>query len=97
MLGLKCHTESTASLPFVLCLGGTCTVKLLPVTDGNGRPLALDAVQAVRITRNGQSVTVIFCHKTSAHDAALLCADGCVGHGSVLVFTPQSPDGLCLR
>lgn len=57
VLGLKCHTESTASLPFVLCLGGTCTVELLPVTDGNGRPLASDAVQAVRITRNGQSIT----------------------------------------
>lgn len=97
VLGLKCHTESTASLPFVLCLGGTCTVKLLPVTDVNGRPLASDAVQAVRITRNGQSVTVIFCHKTGVHNAALLCADGCMGHGSILVFTPQCPDGLCLR
>lgn len=97
VLGLKYHTKSTAILPFVLCLGGTCKIELLPVTDGNGRPLASDAVQAVRITRNGQSVTVIFCHKTGAHDAALLCADGCVGHGSVLVFTPQSPDGLCLR
>ena len=97
VLGLKCHTKSTASLPFVLCLGGTCTVELLPVTDGNGLPLASDAVQAVRITRDGQSVTVIFCHKTGAHDAALLCADGCAGHGSVLVFTPQSPEGFCLR
>lgn len=97
MLGLKCHTQSTVSLPFVLCLGGTCTVESLPVTDGSGRPLASDAVQAVRITRDGQSVTVIFCHKTGVHDAALLCADGCVGHGSVLVFTPQSPEGLCLR
>ena len=96
-LCLRTETGSTAVLPFVLCLGGTCTVELLPVTDGNGRFLPLEDVQAVRITRNSEAVTVIFCHKTGFHDAALLCAGGCVGHGSILVFTPQEANGLCLR
>lgn len=96
-LGLKCSTGSTAALPFVLCLGGTCTVQLLPVTDGNGRLLTPDVAQAIRIIRNGQSVTVIFCHQPGPHSASLLCAENCVGHGNVLVFTPQNPEGFCLR
>ena len=96
-LCLHSKTGSMAALPFVLCLGGTCTVELLPVTDGNGRALSPEEVQAVRVTQNGQATTVFFCHKAGAHDAALLCAGGCVGHGRTLVFSPQSPDGLCLR
>lgn len=96
-LCLKTETGSTAALPFVLCLGGRCEVELLPVEDGNGRPLSPEETQAVRITRNGQAVTVIFCHQTGPQDAALLCAGGCVGHGTVLVFPPQSQSGICLR
>ncbi len=96
-LCLRTETGSAAALPFVLCLGGKCNVELLPVTDGNGRSLPPEEVQAVCITRNGDAVTVIFCHKTGFHDAALLCAGGCVGHGSVLVFTSQEANGLCLR
>ena len=96
-LCLQSETESTASLPFVLCLGGCCTVQLLPVTDGYGHPLPAESVQSVCITRNGQSTTVILCHQTGSHDAALLCAGGYTGHGQILIFTPQDPAGSCLK
>ena len=40
--------------------------------------------------------TILFSHRTGPHNGALLCADGYAGRGNVLVFTPQTPQGLCL-
>lgn len=96
-LCLQSECGDTASLPFVLCLGGSCTVQLLPVTDGYGHPLPAGSVQGIRITRNEQSIVVILCHQTGPQDAALLCADSYTGHGQILIFTPQDPAGFCLK
>lgn len=95
-LRLTTRTTGTTALPFVLSLGGPCTAALLPVSTAYGQELPADTAQALRITREGTDYTLIFVHKRGPHDGALLCAGGCTGRGNVLLFTPQSLDGLCL-
>ena len=95
-LRLTTQITGTTALPFVLCLGGTCKAVLLPVSTAYGQELPPDTAQALRISREGADYTLIFVHKRDPHDGALLCAGGCSGRGNVLLFTPQSPDGLCL-
>lgn len=95
-LQLTTRTTGTAALPFVLSLGGPCTAALLPVSTAYGQKLPDDTAQALRITRGDADYTLIFVHKRGPHDGALLCAGGCTGRGNVLLFTPQSLDGLCL-
>lgn len=96
-LRLTTRTTGTTALPFVLSLGGSCTAALLPVSTAYGQELPADTAQALRITREGTDYTLIFVHKRGPHDGALLCAGGCIGRGNVLLFTPQSPNGLCLN
>lgn len=96
-LCLTTQTRGTTALPFVLSLGGGCTAQLLPVTTGYGQTLPADTAQALRIIRQGREYTLIFVHKTGSHDGALLCAGGHTGRGNVILFTPQSPEGLCLN
>lgn len=60
------------------------------------QPLPPGTAGAVRIRRDGAESTVLFSWQAGSHDAGLLCAGDCTGHGNVLVFTPQCPQGLCL-
>ena len=66
------------------------------MTDGAGKPLDPRLAQGVRVTKDGRSRTVLFSWQAGAHEAGLLCADGCMGHGTALAFTPECPDGLYL-
>ena len=84
------------ALVWVLSLGGPCQAELVPVSTGAGQPLPPDMAGAVRIRRDGAESTVLFSWQAGSHDAGLLCAGDCTGHGNVLVFTPQCPQGLCL-
>ena len=76
--------------------GGPCQAELVPVSTGAGQPLPPGTAGAVRIRRDGAESTVLFSWQAGSHDADLLCAGDCTGHGNVLVFTPQCPQGLCL-
>lgn len=76
--------------------GGLCQAELVPVSTGAGQPLPPGTAGAVRIRRDGAESTVLFSWQAGSHDADLLCAGDCTGHGNVLVFTPQCPQGLCL-
>lgn len=96
-LCLTTQTHGTTALPFVLSLGGGCKAELLPVTTAYGLSLPADTAQALHIVRQGREYTLIFVHKCGPHDGALLCAGGHTGRGNVILFTPQSPDGLCLN
>lgn len=96
-LCLTTQTHGTTALPFVLSLGGGCIAQLLPVTTGYGQSLPADTAQALHIVQQGREYTLIFVHKSGPHDGALLCAGGHTGRGNVILFTPQSPDGLCLN
>ena len=84
------------ALVWVLSLGGPCQAELVPVSTGAGQPLPPGTAGAVRIRRDGAESTVLFSWQAGSHDAGLLCAGDCTGHGNVLVFTPQCPQGLCL-
>lgn len=95
-LCLTSETKGTTALPFVLSLGGKCTAALLPVTTAAGQPLCAADAQALSIQTETKRYTIIFSHRTGPHNGALLCADGYAGRGNVLVFTPQTPQGLCL-
>lgn len=95
-LRLTARTAGTTALVWVLSLGGPCDARLLPVTDGAGKPLDPRLAQGVRVTKDGRSRTVLFSWQAGAHEAGLLCADGCTGHGTALAFTPERPDGLYL-
>ena len=96
-LKLTTQITGTTALPFVLSLGGYCTATLLPVFTAYGQELPAGTAHALRISRGDADYTIIFVHKSGPHDGALLCAGGCTGRGNVLLFTPQSPDGLCLE
>ena len=95
-LRLEAPAAGVTALLWVLSLGGPCEAERLPVCTGAGQPLPPDAAGAVRIRRDGQAYTVCFSWQAGSHDAGLLCAGGCTGHGETLVFTPQCPEGLCL-
>ena len=84
------------ALVWVLSLGGPCQAELVPVSTGAGQPLPPGTAGAVRIRRDGAESTVLFSRQAGGHDRRLLCAGDCTGHGNVLVFTPQCPQGLCL-
>lgn len=96
-LCLTTQTHGTTALPFVLSLGGSCKAEFLSVTTAYGQELSADTAQALHIVRKGREYTLIFVHKSGPHDVALLCAGGHTGRGNVILFTPQSPDGLCLN
>ncbi|MDD4849252.1 MAG: heparinase II/III family protein [Gemmiger sp.] len=86
-----------AALITVLSLGGACRVTPLPVTaTQGGEPLPGDKAQAVQLEKNGQKTVVVACHGESAPQVNLLHVGGYCGHGKVLVFTPQQPNGTCL-
>lgn len=95
-LRLTASTSGTTALVWVLSLGGPCDARLVPVTDGAGKPIASRLAQGVRVDKDGQSRTVLFSWQAGPHEAGLLCADGCTGYGTVLAFTPQCPEGLYL-
>lgn len=95
-LRLTASTSGTTALVWVLSLGGPCDARLVPVTDGAGKPIASRLAQGVRVDKDGQSRTVLFSWQAGPHEAGLLCADGCTGYGTVLAFVPQCPEGLYL-
>lgn len=95
-LELTSQTTGTAGLLCVLSLGGPCQARTLPVTTGTGQPVAPADAQAVQICRENKQYTLIFDHRPGPGETNLLCAGGCTGHGQVMVFTPNTPDGLSL-
>lgn len=96
-LCLTSETRGTAALPFVLSLGGKCTAELLPVTTAAGQRVCAADAQALSIQKEIKRYVLIFSHCTGPHNGTLLCADGYAGRGNVLVFTPQTPQGICLE
>ena len=95
-LRLQTPVAGLCPLLTVIGVGAPFTARLLPVSTAAGQALPPQAAQAVEILQEGRRQVVLLTHTAGPQDAALLCAGGCTGHGRVLVFTPEHPDGLCL-
>lgn len=96
VLHLATRVEGLCPLLVVICLGGGCRAELLPVATATGTPLPPADAQAVRIEKDGRRFTVVLAYRAGGHDAGLLCAGGCTGHGRALAFGPGMPQGIRL-
>lgn len=69
----------------------------IPVTKAiSGETLENAKAEAVQIERDGKSAVVILCHAEVISAVDMLSAGGYHGYGKLLVFTPQTPEGICL-
>lgn len=87
-------TGTTVLLTVVALQDRPARVELLPVTDAAGHPLPATAAQALRLTSGPDHSTLLLAHQ--APGAGLLCAGGHAGYGRALLFTHDTPGGLCL-
>lgn len=71
--------------------------QLSPITMLRSKKTLPDSkAQGVVITLNGRSYTVIVCHGESISEVDMLCCNGNTGYGKMLVFGPETPQGICL-
>ena len=87
-------TGTTVLLTVVALQDRPARVELLPVTDAAGHTLPATAAQALRLTSGPDHSTLLLAHQ--APGAGLLCAGGHAGYGRALLFTHDTPGGLCL-
>ncbi|HIZ48011.1 MAG TPA: heparinase II/III-family protein [Candidatus Gemmiger excrementavium] len=87
-------TGTTVLLTVVALQDRPARVELLPVTDAAGHILPATAAQALRLTSGPDHSTLLLAHQ--APGAGLLCAGGHAGYGRALLFTHDTPGGLCL-
>lgn len=94
--------DGFASFITVLALDGAeqtpqIAARIVPVTTVRmPKLLPAEKAQAVEITSNGQSYTVLMCSGETVSEVELLRAGEREGYGKAIVFTPESPDGVCL-
>lgn len=87
-------TGTTVLLTVVALQDRPARVERLPVTDAAGHILPATAAQALRLTSSPDHSTLLLAHQ--APGAGLLCAGGHAGYGRALLFTHDTPGGLCL-
>lgn len=90
----------SCGLAAVIATGATppdIALEVLPVSlSGTGTAIPPHKAQALGITAQGNSWTVLLCHTEVISHVDLLRAGSCEGYGKVLVFGPDLPQGLCL-
>lgn len=71
--------------------------ELVPVRlTRTGETLPGEKAQAVTINRGGNNYTVICLHGEVISEVGLIEANGCKGYGKVMVFAPETKDGVTL-
>lgn len=85
---------STVLLTVVALQDHPAQVELLPVTDASGQNLPAATAQALRLTCGRARSTLLLAHQ--ALGAGLLRAGDHAGYGRALLFTDDTPGGLCL-
>lgn len=102
VLTVRQKGDGFASFISVLALDGAerlaqITARIVPVTTVRmPRQLPDEKAQAVEITMDGQTYTVLLCSGETVSEVELLRAGKSEGYGKAIVFTPAHPDGVCL-